>query len=144
MMHAKDIRFTHRGHEVECLLSGDWVMSMDTRHALSKWGKFLAESGAEAVRLTLQLNGNSKWDSSLLIFIFQIEEEVLAKGGSIKLSMLPEKVQNLLQFAKKRKNQEKKKAGFEVAEANLEWVHYWHIMGQISTFGVSGYSPCFN
>ena len=50
MMHAKDIRFTHRGHEVECLLSGDWVMSMDTHtHYLN--GVNLAESGAEAVRL---------------------------------------------------------------------------------------------
>ena len=39
---------------------------------------------------------------------FQIEEEVLAKGN-IELSMLPEKVQNLLQFAKQRKNQGRKK-----------------------------------
>jgi phospholipid/cholesterol/gamma-HCH transport system permease protein len=134
MMHAKDIRFTDRGNEVECLLIGDWVMSMDTHNALSKWRQFLTEPSAQAVRLTLQLNGNSKWDSSLLIFIFQIEEEVLAKGGTIELSMLPEKVQNLLQFAKQRKNQGKKKAEFEVAEANWEWAHYWHIMGQVSTF----------
>ena len=110
MMHAKDIRFTDRGNEVECLLIGDWVMSMDTHNALSKWRQFLTEPSAQAVRLTLQLNGNSKWDSSLLIFIFQIEEEVLAKGGTIELSMLPEKVQNLLQFAKQRKNQGKKKS----------------------------------
>ena len=134
MMHAKDIRFTHQGNEVECLLSGDWVMSMDTHNALSKWGQFLAGPGSEAVRLRLQLNGKSKWDSSLLIFIFQLEEEVLAKGGSVELSMLPEKVQNLLQFAKQRKNQGKKKAVLDVAEANWEWVHYWHQMGQVSTF----------
>ena len=134
MMHAKDIRFTNRGNEVECLLSGDWVMSMDTRNALSKWGQFLTESGAEAVRLTLQLSGDSKWDSSLLIFIFQIEEEVLAKGGIIEFSALPEKVQNLLQFAKQRKIQEKKMAGFDILETTWEWRHYWSIMVQVSTF----------
>ena len=134
MMHAKDIRFTNRGNEVECLLSGDWVMSMDTRNALSKWGQFLTESGAEAVRLTLQLSGDSKWDSSLIIFIFQIEEEVLAKGGIIEFSALPEKVQNLLQFAKQRKIQEKKMAGFDILETTWEWGHYWSIMVQVSTF----------
>jgi phospholipid/cholesterol/gamma-HCH transport system permease protein len=134
MMHAKDIRFTNRGNEVECLLSGDWVMSMDTRNALSKWGQFLTGSGAEAVRLTLQLSGDSKWDSSLLIFIFQIEEEVLAKGGIIEFSALPEKVQNLLQFAKQRKIQENKMAGFDILETTLEWGHYWSIIVQVSTF----------
>jgi phospholipid/cholesterol/gamma-HCH transport system permease protein len=134
MMHAKDIRFTNRGNEVECLLSGDWVMSMDTRNALSKWGQFLTGSGAEAVRLTLQLSGDSKWDSSLLIFIFQIEEEVLAKGGIIEFSALPEKVQNLLQFAKQRKIQENKMAGFDILETTWEWGHYWSIIVQVSTF----------
>jgi phospholipid/cholesterol/gamma-HCH transport system permease protein len=134
MMHAKDIRFTNRGNEIECLLSGDWVMSMDTRNALSKWGQFLKGSGAEAVRLTLQLSRDSKWDSSLLIFIFQIEEEVLAKGGIIEFSALPEKVQNLLQFAKHRKIQEKKLAGFDTLETTWEWGYYWGVMGQVSTF----------
>ena len=82
-------------------------MSVESKTAMSKWNKFWRNLSESTNHFRLNLDRDSKWDSSLLVFIFQAENELEHRGISMDLSLLPRKVQNFIKFAKYRKKQEK-------------------------------------
>ncbi len=134
MQKAKDLRITNQEGEVECILHGDWVMSVESKTAMSKWNKFWKNLSESTNHFRLNLDRDSKWDSSLLVFIFQAEDELESRGITMDLSLLPKKVQNFIKFAKYRKKQEKNQESFVTSDSLEFWKSNWDAISNVSTF----------
>ena len=134
MLNPKVIRCTNLGEYVECILEGDWVLSVDSSEALSQWQEFCQVEQTLPKLVVLKMNPESKWDSSLLIFIFSLEDQFKTQGVRIDLSNLPQKVLNLLEFAERRKA----KSGDDLNLGQTDLPSWWdgsvQWINRVSTF----------
>ncbi len=83
-----------RGDALEVTLAGTWQI-MDPRPS---WTALLA--GRQPARVHVQTNELEKWDTSLLLFLFEIQTWCRVAGAGFDIDALPEKTRALLaQFA---------------------------------------------
>ena len=71
-----------------------------------KSGKIYFAQNSSFRDVHFQIDSNSKWDSSLLVFLLKAREELSEKNLAVDFSSLPEKMQNLLSFAQDRSTTE--------------------------------------
>ncbi len=75
---------------LEVTLGGVWRIT-ETR---PRWAE---RGGAQAAkRVRVRMDGVEKWDSSLLLFIFEVQEACRLSGAECDLAAVPEKVRTLL------------------------------------------------
>ncbi len=79
-----------RDNGLEVTLSGDWRIT-DPRPS---WSDVLGSLNPR--RVSVDAAGVEYWDSSLLLFLFEVQQWCRASGAADDLSRVPEKVQSLL------------------------------------------------
>ena len=84
-----------RGDTLDVVLAGQWQV-MDSRPA---WPEVL--EGRAPRRVLFQADAVERWDSSLLLFLFEAQQWCVARGVACDVAALPDKVRMLLgQLAK--------------------------------------------
>lgn len=78
------------GDELIVALAGDWKITV----ARPAWSELLA--GRKPQRVTLQVEAVDKWDSSLLLFLFEVQQWCRVAGAYCDNAALPEKLQTML------------------------------------------------
>ena len=78
------------GDVLEISLSGTWRIT----EPRPSWTNLLAARQPEIVRL--KVSDVDRWDSSLLLYLFEVVQWCRASGGRCDSSLLPEKIQALL------------------------------------------------
>ena len=85
-------------------------------------------------------DASKRWDSSLLVFLLNIESRLLAKGIEADFSELPPKIQSLIALAKERAS------AIQYNRTDTSVKHYdrnlnlYLKLTQVSTFWGNGYS----
>lgn len=103
----KSIQVIQKQKCVDFTLSGDWVLRMDSVLVQEKWREFISPKSFSFHKCSFQLDSESKWDSSLLVFLLKARKELSDKNLAVDFSSLPEKIQNLLTFAHDRSTTQK-------------------------------------
>src|SRR3954465_4510794 len=78
------------GDVLDVSLSGVWRIT----DARPSWSELLAGRNPATVRVDSR--DVVRWDSSLLLFVFEVEQWCRARGARADLNALPEKVRSLL------------------------------------------------
>jgi phospholipid/cholesterol/gamma-HCH transport system permease protein len=103
----KSIQITQNQKCVDFTLSGDWVLRMESGVVQEKWRDFISPKTVPFEMCSFQIDSKSKWDSSLLVFLLKARKELSEKNLAVDFSSLPEKIQNLLNFAQDRSTNRK-------------------------------------
>jgi phospholipid/cholesterol/gamma-HCH transport system permease protein len=80
-------------------LSGNWCIHQSKTKHLSKVRSYLANLSSPLI-FTLELDEEASWDSSLIVFLKNVEKEITNTGGQLDCSSLPNSVIQLLNRAK--------------------------------------------
>jgi phospholipid/cholesterol/gamma-HCH transport system permease protein len=78
------------GDELIVALTGEWKITVPR----PAWNDLLA--GRQPRRVTLQVDAVVKWDSSLLLFLFEVQQWCRMAGAYCDNTALPEKLQTML------------------------------------------------
>jgi phospholipid/cholesterol/gamma-HCH transport system permease protein len=78
------------GDVMEVALGGTWRIT----EPRPSWSVYLNERLPKRVRL--RVDGIERWDTSLLLFLFEVQEWCRSTGASCETDALPQKVQSLL------------------------------------------------
>ncbi|MEO7598848.1 MAG: ABC transporter permease, partial [Opitutus sp.] len=78
------------GNALEVTLGGVWRIT-ETRPS---WAHLIG--GRKPSVVTMKTGGLERWDSSLLLYLFEVEEWCRATGARCNLEALPEKIRSLL------------------------------------------------
>ena len=103
-LQPKSLQIIESEHSIDFLLDGDWVLNLDSNIIQQKCRNYLsaAKPSQSACKFSFSSN-KSKWDSSLLVFLLDLETKLSMLGMEADFSKLPDKVQDLISFAKDRK-----------------------------------------
>jgi len=131
---SKTLVITEEGNYVHFNLSGDWLLKVDSIEALGLWESYIEDRGHLISKCKFFLHPSSRWDSSLLLFLFRAENEIQEIGAELDFTNLPPKVNKMLGFAKERIS--KKTSGLpEFFEDLTPWVEQISSsLIQVSTF----------
>ena len=100
-LELKSLHFSQSEKLLLCHLRGDWVLETGTNHEVENYRKILSQVG-EGEKCKFYFDTSNRWDSSLLVFLLNIESRLLAKGIEADFSELPPKIQSLIALAKER------------------------------------------
>ena len=89
---------------LHCYLEGDWTLRNDSNDVAGKTQE-LFNKAQNAKNCRFYFKSLQQWDSSLLVFLLQIDDKLNSEGLTVDFSELPQKVQNLISFAKTRSKQ---------------------------------------
>ena len=101
MSESKSVRINQSENLLLCHLCGDWVLGTGTNQESENYRKILSQLGAEK-KCRFYFNDSRRWDSSMLVFLLNIESKLIEKGVESDFSELPQKVQSLITLAKER------------------------------------------
>ena len=102
MLMSKSLQITHNDTCVDFTFSGDWVLRVESGEVKEQWNHFLSQKSPVSLNCRFFLKPDSKWDSSLLVFLLKARNDLIKNDHSVDFTNLPEKLQNLLSFARQR------------------------------------------
>lgn len=100
-LELKSLQCSQSGNLLLCHLRGDWVLKTGTNYECENYRKILSQVG-EGEICKFYFDASKRWDSSMLVFLLNIESRLLAKGIEADFSELPQKIQSLITLAKER------------------------------------------
>ncbi|MEK9772514.1 MAG: ABC transporter permease [Opitutae bacterium] len=134
-LEPKSLRISPAEKAVDFHLSGDWVLHLSSQNVVDACRRFFANQESSNLVGKFYFSSSQKWDSSLLVFLLDMETKLNAKDMRADFSELPEKIQNLISFAKNRKAGQKPKLPsmsrqwdfwlFNLSNKFSQWSTFW-------------------
>lgn len=93
--HAARLLLRHEGDWLVLCLSGDWLLST----ACPGIGELTSALAAHPKRITVDGTALGHWDSSLILFLYRLQQHCLKAGIELEFGAVPEGIKRLLQLA---------------------------------------------
>lgn len=133
-LEPKALRIARVGQSVDFHLSGDWLLKLESHKVADACQSFFADTKPSNHVGRFHFSSSQKWDSSLLVFLLDIEGKLNALGMEVDFSLLPEKIQNLISFAKERKVNETSSPPPMSVQWDWGFLSFPRRFGQLSNF----------
>lgn len=98
----RSIELTADQGKASCRLSGDWLQLHSSASAWEEWEGFWRRNEGEVRQCVFSLDVDSRWDSSLLLFLIASRSKLAEGHVSADFSELPPKVRKLVDFSDAR------------------------------------------